>query len=391
MIGRLFRKSAILATPSFLLSALLTAPSAHALPIASRQIFAGVPLTNSVLLFDSPAFPDPANPGSLIAEFQAYVSLRSVDASSLVGVLGDALETLGLDIGDDIGRAAERLALFASIGLPAQSVDVKVGGCGGDEFVEVEDTDLRDLGMMVRNVSIGSCEGLSAEGGGRLQASVETSSLDDRVFEATVFASPADGFGVISDVDDTIKISNVLDKLELVRKTLLDEPTAVTGMPELYGSLQETLQDPSFFYVSGSPYQLYPFLRGFVQDNYPTGPLFLKNLTILDLPSFISSNQADTLNYKVSQIDRINGMYPAKQFLLIGDSTEQDPEVYGEVFRKYGADFVACTWIRQVEGAENSEERFAAAFEGVPPEKVRVFTDAEIGSLASIDIAGGLC
>lgn len=44
-------------------------------------------------------------------------------------------------------------------------------------------------------------------------------------------------------------------------------------MPELYGSLQETLQDPSFFYVSGSPYQLYPFLRGFVQDNYPTGPV----------------------------------------------------------------------------------------------------------------------
>jgi phosphatidate phosphatase APP1 len=29
-------------------------------------------------------------------------------------------------------------------------------------------------------------------------------------------------------------------------------------------------------------------------------------------------------------IDRIQGMYPGKKFLTVGDSTQKDPETYGE-------------------------------------------------------------
>jgi phosphatidate phosphatase APP1 len=243
---------------------------------------------------------------------------------------------------------------------------------------------------VLKNVSIGACANLE-EGTSELAASILMESDDDRKFEATLFTSAPDGFGVISDIDDTIKVSHVLDKLALAKATLFEEPAAVAGMPEVYSALQTSLNDPSFFYVSGSPYQLYPFLREFVGNNYPSGPIFLKNLTILDLPSFITGDEDDTINYKVNQIDKIHGMFPGKKFLLVGDSTEQDPEVYGEVFRKYGPDFVACAWIRQVDGAANSEERFSAAFEGVPTEKVRVFKDTDIASLAAIDVAGGVC
>lgn len=59
-------------------------------------------------------------------------------------------------------------------------------------------------------------------------------------------------------------------------------------------------------------------------------------------------------------------------------------------FRKYG-DAIACAWIRRVEGADNSDERFAAAFSGVPKDKFRIFNDSEIPSLAQIDVAGGAC
>ena len=60
-------------------------------------------------------------------------------------------------------------------------------------------------------------------------------------------------------------------------------------------------------------------------------------------------------------------------------------------FRKHGGNFIQCIWIREVEGAENSAERFAAAFEGVPADRVRVFTDAEIGALAQRDVVNGQC
>ncbi|EEB99295.1 hypothetical protein MPER_01051, partial [Moniliophthora perniciosa FA553] len=129
-------------------------------------------------------------------------------------------------------------------------------------------------------------------------------------------------------IDDTIKISNVLDKIKLAQTTLLDDPTPVTGMPELYASLAQTLKSPQFIYVSGSPFQLYPFLRDFISTSFAEarGPLFLRNLTITDLGLILDSFSEDEdakLEYKLSQIARDQRIYPQKNFLTIGDSTEK--------------------------------------------------------------------
>lgn len=140
----------------------------------------------------------------------------------------------------------------------------------------------------------------------------------------------------------------------------------------------------------------------------------LQNLTLID-PARVIEFITDTgaiLDYKLSMIDRIHGMYPQKKFLTVGDSTQKDPETYGEAsvdsyllcempgsrtclspyhrIRKYG-DFIACSWIRRVEGGNNTDERFAAAFAGVPKEKFRIYDDADIPGLKDIDVAGGKC
>jgi hypothetical protein len=61
-------------------------------------------------------------------------------------------------------------------------------------------------------------------------------------------------------------------------------------------------------------------------------------------------------------------------------------------FRTYGANFIQCIWIRKVDGADNSDKRFAAAFEGVPKEKLRLYSDDDIIKvLPTIDVAGGSC
>jgi phosphatidate phosphatase APP1 len=135
------------------------------------------------------------------------------------------------------------------------------------------------------------------------------------------------------DIDDTVKISNVLDKLKLVQTTLLDEPEPVAGMPELYASLATTLNSPQFIYVSGSPFQLYPFLRNFIDTSFSasTGPIFLQNLTLVDVAGLLDFAKSDgVFEYKSAMIDRIKGMYPNKKFVAIGDSTQKDPETYGE-------------------------------------------------------------
>lgn len=60
-------------------------------------------------------------------------------------------------------------------------------------------------------------------------------------------------------------------------------------------------------------------------------------------------------------------------------------------FRTFGPDFIACIWIRRVDGADNSDARFAEAFQGVPQDRFRIFSDEDIPSLEGIDVKGGKC
>ena len=107
-------------------------------------------------------------------------------------------------------------------------------------------------------------------------------------------------------------------------------------MPDLYASLAQTLDDPNFFYITGSPYQLFPFLRDFVATSFPEtrGPIFAKNLTLSDIGDIVGFLFEDdnTFNFKLGEIDRVHGMFPNKKFLTVGDSTEQDPEIYGAAY-----------------------------------------------------------
>ncbi|KAG6856624.1 hypothetical protein H0H87_002374 [Tephrocybe sp. NHM501043] len=369
------------------ISLLFTAFSTHAIPV-ERGIFSSVGVLDDVLLFDAPAFPDPANPVNTLVAFQTFVSLRSVNLSPLLSGVESALNSLGLDIGDAISTVEERLKLFAAIGLPGKTLTVDVGGCNKQAKL-LGTSGLPDLGMALQNVTIGACDKAK-----ELTSKVAVSSLDSRTFSATVFSSPDSGFGVISDIDDTVKVSNVLDTLALAKSTLIDAPVAVTGMPELYASLTSSLNSPQFIYLSGSPFQLHPFLHDFISTSFSAskGPLFLQNLTLIDIPGLLEfAGSDDVFEYKLSQIDRIHGMYPNKKFLAVGDSTQKDPETYGAAFNKYGGEFISCAWIRAVDGANNTDARFAAAFAGVPQSKFRIYTDDEILSLQQIDVAGGKC
>ena len=60
--------------------------------------------------------------------------------------------------------------------------------------------------------------------------------------------------------------------------------------------------------------------------------------------------------------------------VLVGDSGEKDPEIYGFIARKYPKR-VHRIFIRAVKGESARNERFLKAFEGVPQEKWSIFTD----------------
>ena len=145
------------------------------------------------------------------------------------------------------------------------------------------------------------------------------------------------GLSVISDIDDTIKVTEVpAGKKTVVLNTFFHEFAAAQEMIEKYRGYG----DAAFHYVSGGPWQLYRPVSSFLIDKgpFPAGSFHMKHLsgqirsprsTLQSLEQFVATES--TFNHKVEHIKIIMGHFPGRKFILIGDSGECDPEVYRAV------------------------------------------------------------
>ena len=217
---------------------------------------------------------------------------------------------------------------------------------------------------------------------GLLQSNAESLPPPFSITGSTVVADEI-GWGIISDIDDTIKVTQTPSPIGILQTTFLaEEPEPVRGMPELYGHMATTLNHPPFFYLSASPYNLYPFLKRFRDKYFPIGTMILRNASWQNLGGLITSLQQNTQDYKVARLEKIHAWFPRRQFVCIGDSTQTDPEAYGEVARRFPG-WIRAIYIRKVEDIaemnvqdKNSEERFEKAFQGVERGLWYVYSDA---------------
>ncbi|MCI0526856.1 MAG: App1 family protein [Nitrospira sp.] len=178
-----------------------------------------------------------------------------------------------------------------------------------------------------------------------------------------------EGLSIISDLDDTIKISEVRNRNALLRNTFLEEFQAVSGMAQLYQKWAQ--QGAVFHYVSASPWQLYKPLSSFLSSaGFPTGSYHLKTFRWKD-SSFLDLF-ATPEKTKFPIIESLFNNFPHRKFILVGDSGEKDPEIYGTIARKYPHQ-VANILIRNVTGEEPHAPRFQQAFTGVPESLWQVF------------------
>jgi len=210
-----------------------------------------------------------------------------------------------------------------------------------------------------------------AERSDRLTFRAVTRPADRRTFAGRVHLIGPKGISVISDVDDTIKRSMVTDRRALVRNTFLREFEPVEGMARLYRNWAEA--GSAFHYLSGSPWQLYEPLAEFLDSqNFPPGSFHLKRFRLKDSSAFdlLGSQEA----YKTGAIERILADFPERRFVLVGDSGEQDPEIYGAVARTHPEQVVRIL-IRNVDRPEEEPDRFNTAFQGIPEDCWQVFRE----------------
>ncbi len=180
------------------------------------------------------------------------------------------------------------------------------------------------------------------------------------------------GILVVSDIDDTIKISQVTHKQMLLRNTFLEPFRPAPGMATLYRAWADQHQ-AEFFYVSSSPWQLYPALSGFMGSNgFPSGVFCLKDFRLKD-QSFVHLLESPE-KHKRPVIERLLMQFPNHPFVLVGDSGESDPEIYGQIAREH-SQRVKQVLIRDVTGQGSASERYQHAFRDLPPETWMIFRE----------------
>jgi len=171
------------------------------------------------------------------------------------------------------------------------------------------------------------------------------------------------GLIVISDIDDTVKVTEVYKgNNQIIRNTFFEEFVAVPGMAEVYRSWAKRDPGMSFHFVSNSPPQLMEPLREFmIKHDFPQAPLHLRPLRGKDRNIF-----------KQKTIEAIMEQFPDRQVALVGDSCEVDALIYSNLYKKYPGQ-VAQIVIRE---AHKSRPPKLEYFDGVPKEFWQVFKDS---------------
>ena len=166
-------------------------------------------------------------------------------------------------------------------------------------------------------------------------------------------------YGIISDIDDTILHTGVSSRFKwrLVANTLFknfDERIPLEGAAAFYKKLhydQNGLPVNPIFYVSNSPWNLYNYLKRFLEKNeFPKGPVLLR-----DFWTPFDKTEKPKIPHKHSEITRILDTYPDLNFILIGDSGEKDAVYYSEIALKYPGRILAI-YLHAVKNQKKREK-----------------------------------
>lgn len=170
--------------------------------------------------------------------------------------------------------------------------------------------------------------------------------------EGKLFVPHATQYGFISDIDDTVLVSHSANTGKKLRVMFTKNPRSrktFADVVKFYKLLslahtEPTLLNP-FFYVSSSEWNLYDDLNEFFKHNgLPKGAFLLNNIKrwYQLLKTGTTKHQG-----KLTRVHRIMQAFPKQRFVLLGDNSQADPEIYAEIANQY-SDRIFAIYIRNV-------------------------------------------
>ena len=170
--------------------------------------------------------------------------------------------------------------------------------------------------------------------------------------KALLFIPPPNEFACISDIDDTFLIShssNLRKRLFVLLTENAHSRNPFEGVVNHYQQLSQVEEGSEvthpFFYVSSSEWNLYYYIRDFSAKNkLPEGVYLLNQIKRFSQVFKTGQNNHAT---KFMRITRILEAYPEQRFVLFGDDSQEDPNIYAAVVQHFPRQIIAV-YIRQV-------------------------------------------
>lgn len=168
-----------------------------------------------------------------------------------------------------------------------------------------------------------------------------------------VYVPHINQYACISDIDDTFLIShssNLRKRLFVLLTKNAHSRQPFEGVVNHYQLLSTSSASPDspnpFFYVSSSEWNLYDYILEFSQQhNLPKGIYLLSQLKQFNQVWKTGQGKHGT---KFIRIARILESYPEQKYILLGDDTQEDPNIYASIVEHFSGKIV-CVYIRQIQ------------------------------------------
>lgn len=147
---------------------------------------------------------------------------------------------------------------------------------------------------------------------------------------------------IISDIDDTIKVSHILSLPDKVNRAT-DVMTPFTGMAQLYQLiLNQKIKDSQIVYLSNAPSEIagipafeYSHKKFLSYNHFPDGNMNLRESIFDD-------------HHKINEIRKMVEQERPDLLILIGDNGERDPEIYHTAYAEFSKRVKIITFIHQL-------------------------------------------
>ncbi|KAM0717790.1 hypothetical protein Q7P37_006122 [Cladosporium fusiforme] len=213
----------------------------------------------------------------------------------------------------------------------------------------------------------------------RLNAQVEGASEGN----ATVYLIPPKGISVVSDIDDTLRVTKIYDPKEGLLNSFARDFTPWEDMPGIYANWSRNLPDVHFAYLSTTPEQVSRAYMDFIYGNFPGGSFDTRPLNFSDVKA--------TLSIRAHLLTQLFETFPQRKFVLVGDSS--NPDIMKD-YPQMAIDFpeqVQCILLRNVTATDDSDHfpYDTSKFEDLKQNQYMFFKHSD--DLMGLDIEGGGC